>query len=217
MKTTLALLGGLAAATAGVSFAIEMEGRRHIVSTADAPAAQCAIVLGCYVGPNGELSNMLEDRVQVAVELYRDKKVCKLLMSGDHGQLDYDEVNAMRLAAERLAAERLGVPSEDIFMDHAGFSTYDTMTRAHRVFLVQSAIVVTQDFHLPRAVWLARRNHIAATGVAADRRTYADASYYRWRDFAARIKAFGDALFNVRPRFLGDPIPITGDGRETLD
>ena len=212
MKTVLALLGGLALTTVGVSMAVEGAGRRHIVMPEDAPPAQCAIVPGCYVGPDGTLSDMLTDRVQVAVDLYKQKKVAKLLMSGDHGQLEYDEVNAMRRAAEKL-----GVPPQDIFMDHAGFNTYDTMARAHRVFQVQSAIVVTQDFHLARAVWLARRNGIDAVGVAADRRLYDDAGYYRLRDFAARIKAFGVALVGTTPRYLGTPIPITGDGRQTLD
>jgi SanA protein len=154
---------------------------------------------------------MLADRLETGVELYRLGKVEKLLLSGDHGTVPYDEVNAMRT----YVIER-GVPPEDIFMDHSGFSTFDSMYRARDVFLVTDALVVTQDFHLPRAVYTARALGLEATGVSADRRPYRDTGRLAVREWLARCKAFLQLqVLNSRPRFLGPTIPITGDGRAT--
>jgi SanA protein len=178
---------------------------------ASAPEAQAAIVLGAGVHPDGTLSPMLADRMQVGVELYKAHKVKKLLLSGDHGRVNYDEVNAML----RYATDR-GVPDADIFTDHAGFSTYDTMYRARDVFRVKSAIVVTQGFHLARAVYTARAMGLEATGVAADLRPYSNELRVTLRDWVARTKAFVYVkLFKPKPRFLGPVIPIDGDGRVT--
>lgn len=203
------LLVAAGAVALTISFGVRAYGLRHSVAADEAPHAQVAIVLGAGVDENGVLSAMLADRVATAVALYRAGKVSKLLMSGDHGSRDYDEVNNMRRYAEKH-----GVPTQDIFMDHAGFNTYDTMVRARKVFQVESALVVTQAFHLPRAVYLARSQGIDATGVSADRRPYLDPLYFEVRDAAARLKDF--FLVNVihpEPRFLGPALPITGDGR----
>ena len=111
-----------------------------------------------------------------------------------------------------------GVPSQDIFMDHAGFDTYSSMYRARDVFQVRDVIVVTQAFHLPRAVFLARSMGLDAVGLAADRRTYTQASRLKAaaREPLARVKSFAETLLRVKPKYLGDAIPITGDGRQTL-
>lgn len=191
---------------------ISRSARTHIVPTvAEAPQAQVAIVLGARVWADGTLSLMLTDRLQIGVELYKAGKVEKLLLSGDHGRTDYDEVNAML----RYAVDR-GIPDEDVFTDHAGFSTYDTMYRARDVFAVHSAIVVTQGFHLARAVYTARSLGVDATGVPSDIQPYTSTWRFAMRDWLARAKAFLDLkITKPGPRFLGPVIPINGDGRST--
>jgi SanA protein len=178
-------------------------------SVAGAPRAQAAIVLGAKVKPDGRMSSMLADRVTIAVRLYKAGKVEKVLASGDHGTVGYDEVDAMKRAL--LAA---GVAPRDVFTDHAGFDTWDTMVRARKVFQVRSALVVTQGFHLSRAVWLARQAGLDAHGVGADLHGYGKALLFsEAREVLARVKAVGQAATDASPRFLGPPIPISGDGR----
>ncbi|AEG58861.1 SanA/YdcF family protein [Desulforamulus ruminis] len=192
---------------------IKSTGEAHRLKPEDNFKAQTAIVLGAYVSPQGQLCDMLVDRVQTAVDLYKSGKVEKLLMTGDHGSTTYDEVNHMRLYAEKL-----GIPTEDIFMDHAGFSTYDSMVRAVEVFCVQSAVIVTQEFHLPRATYIARSLGMEARGVAADRHLYRGVEYNEAREILARNKDFVNVhLFQPEPKFLGPAISITGDGRQTHD
>lgn len=171
----------------------------------------CIIVLGCGVKPDGTPTDMLYDRVLTAVNLYQSGVCDTLLMSGDHGREGYDEVNAMKA----LAIE-LGVPSEDIFMDHAGFSTYETMARADEIFGVSAAIVVTQGYHLPRALYLADSFGIHAVGVPADVRSYSGQEYRDIREMAARCKDVISSL--VKPDFVhGDPIDIQANGDVTND
>lgn len=177
-----------------------------------APRSRVAIVFGASVHRDGTLAPVTSDRVETAVALYRAGRVAKLLISGDHGTWDYDEVNPMR----RRALQG-GVPPEDIFMDHAGFSTYDTVARAKRVFGVESAILVTQRFHLPRALMIARRFGIEAVGVAADRRRLQSMPYLMFRESLARVKDLGKCLLGSDPACLGPEIPLTADGRLTLD
>ena len=133
----------------------------------------------------------------------------KVLASGDHGTVGYDEVNTMRRELIRL-----GVPERDVFTDHAGFDTWDSVVRAREVFRVESALIVSQGFHLPRAVWLARRAGLPARGVAADVGGYGgQAKKSAVREVIARTKAAADVVTGAEPRFLGDDIPITGDSR----
>jgi SanA protein len=179
----------------------------------DVPPRLAAIVPGCRVYPDGTPSAMLEDRLAAALALYRAGKVQKILVSGDHGAPEYDEVAAMR----RWLEDR-GAKGEDVFSDHAGFRTRDTMERAASVFEVKGAIVCTQEFHLARSVFLARRAGIDAVGVPADRRVYLSMRINRLRETYARAGAFLDAnVLHTSPRFHGPKIPITGDGRATRD
>ena len=201
-----------AAAVGGINAVVCLGGKSEIRPPAEVSSAQAALVLGAYVFPDGRPSTMVEDRLLAAFELYQAGKVKKILLSGDHGTVEYDEVNAMR----RFLEEK-GVPAADIFLDHAGFDTYDSMYRARDVFQVRSAVVVTQGFHLPRAVWLARRMGLDAEGVVADRWVYAGARYYEAREVLARVKAFMEWAVRRKPVFLGPVIPITGDGRVTHD
>ena len=184
----------------------------HIVgSPEDAPPAQCAIVLGARVYPSGVPAPMLADRLETGIRLYELGKVDKLLLSGDHGQTDYDEVNVML----DYVLER-GVPDEDVFTDHAGFDTYDTMYRARDVFRVTDCLVVTQGFHLDRAVYTARALGLQATGVVADIQPYAGEFKNAARDWLARVKAVLQLhITHPEPRYLGPAIPIDGDGRAT--
>lgn len=187
--------------------------RPYIQPLETLPRCQVAIVLGAGVRLGGEPSATLADRLAAGVELYRAGRVRKLLLSGDHGQRSYDEVNAMR----RYVLEA-GIPKEDVFLDHAGFRTFDTMYRARDVFGVERCIVVTQRFHLPRSVYTARALGLDAWGYAADRRRYAYARRNAAREALARVRAWLDLhVRRTRPRFLGPAIPITGDGRATWD
>jgi len=138
----------------------------------------------------------------------------KLLLSGDHGQIYYDEVNAMRLY---VLANAPAILEEDIFMDHAGFNTWDSMYRARDVFEVRDLIIVTQQFHISRAVCMARSLGLDAVGYAINQDRFKGPSLRSWqlREYFARIKAFFSIILKPKPRYLGDKIPILGDGRAT--
>jgi len=207
VKFTLIIALFLSSAVLLINAVIVTSGRKNIVQAGSFIGAHTAIVPGAYVYPDG-----LADRVSTAVDLYIQGKVEKILLTGDHGRSSYDEVNSMRKYAEAR-----GVPTRDIFMDHAGFSTYDSMYRAREVFRVNSAVIVTQDFHLPRAVYTARRLGLQAVGISADRYVYAGTEIYHLREIPARVKAFLQITAGSKPRFLGPAISITGDGRDTRD
>jgi len=170
---------------------------------------QAVIILGAGVYNNNRVSSVMYDRLTKGAELYKHKIVRKILVSGDHGRKNYDEVNTAKYWLMKM-----GVPEKDIFTDHAGFSTYDTLFRAKDIFQVDSAIVVTQKFHLPRAVYLARQKGINVQGYTADRRVYKYQTYYWFRESLARLKDFIKInVFYPDPKYLGKPIPIEGDGR----
>jgi SanA protein len=171
----------------------------------EAPSRRVAIVLGARVYPSGRLSAMLRDRVDTAVALYKQGKVQKLLMSGDNSTADYNEPGAM--LAHAVAQ---GVPAADIQPDYAGRRTYDTCYRARDIFQVDEAIVVTQAFHLPRALFLCNNLNIDAVGVTADRRRYDPRSigYSELREVPALLGALVDLIRNAPPPILGEPIPI---------
>ncbi|MBR4864788.1 MAG: YdcF family protein [Oscillospiraceae bacterium] len=174
--------------------------------------ADCIIVLGCQVKESGEMSHMLHDRVQRGVELYKAGAAPKIIMSGDHGREEYNEVGAMK----NYATEN-GVPSTDVFMDHAGFSTYETVYRAKEIFGAKKVIIVTQEYHLYRAVYIAQQLGMEAYGVAADYRTYAGQLGRDAREILARCKDVAMTVFRPKPTYLGDPIPLTGSGDVTND
>lgn len=169
----------------------------------------CILVLGC--GVHGDTpSPMLADRLETSQALYALGASDKLLMSGDHGRPDYDEVSVMKQYA--ISA---GVPSEQIFKDHAGFSTYESMYRARDIFCVKRAIIVTQDYHLYRSLYIARTLGLTAYGVAVLSPSYRGDSYRNFRESIARVKDFFYVQLHPKPRFLGDIIPVSGDGNAT--
>ena len=169
--------------------------------------ADCILVLGCQVRNNGVPSAMLEDRLRRSVELYDLGAAPKLLMSGDHGRTDYDEVNAMKQYALNA-----GIPSEDIFMDHAGFSTYESMYRARDVFQAKKVIIVTQQYHLYRSIYAAEALGLEAYGVACDYRQYSGQVMRDVREILARAKDVATGIFQPKPTYLGEAIPVWGDG-----
>jgi vancomycin permeability regulator SanA len=172
----------------------------------------CILVLGCGVWEGGRPSHMLEDRLKRSIELFELGVAPKLLMSGDHGREEYDEVNVMKA----FAVER-GVPSEHIFMDHAGFSTYESMYRAKEVFQAKKVVIVTQGYHLYRAIYIARALGLEAYGVASDYRGYAGQTVRDLREVLARVKDMATCILRPEPTYLGDVIPIWGNGDITND
>ncbi len=196
----------------GINLLILRSTQALIVHIDDATPMQAALILGTSVRSNGTPARLLQDRLRVGAQLFDAKKVEKIIVSGDHGTKEYNEVEVMR---DYLV--NAGVPSEDIFMDHAGFDTYDSEYRARVIFQAQSITIVSQSFHLPRALYIAKGLGIPAIGVSADLRTYTDAIVWRnaVREPLSRIKAFFDVWFNVRPTYLGKPIPLSNDGRTT--
>jgi SanA protein len=176
---------------------------------ASVPQAPVAIILGAGVYPDGTPSAMLVDRLETGIKLYKAGKVGRLLLTGQHSTTTYDETNAM---LHYVLAH--GIPDQDVFTDHAGFSTYDSMYRARDVFQVTNALVVTQSFHLARAVYTARSLGIDAIGVSADIQHYPSLWHNVLREWVARSKAYVDLhVLKPKPKFLGPVIPITGDGR----
>lgn len=172
----------------------------------------CIIILGCYVKENGLPSDMLRDRLTRGIEIYELKAAPKIIMSGDHGRLEYDEVNVMK----QYAIDS-GISSSDIFMDHAGFSTYDTIYRAKAIFGVEKVIIVTQEYHLYRALYIADKLGIEAYGVGSDYYTYVGQQMREFREILARNKDFVKIIFKPEATYLGEFIPISGDGDITND
>lgn len=194
---------------------IKSVGNDHIITVEKAAELQdidCIIVLGCQVKDDGSLSHMLRDRLMRGIELYKIGAAPKLLMSGDHGQKDYNEVGAMK----SYAIEE-GVPSEDVFMDHAGFSTYETVYRAKEIFEADRVIIVTQRYHLLRALYIAEQLGVDAYGVPADLNVYAGQSVRNFREVLARCKDFLNCIFKPEPTYLGEVISVSGNGDLTND
>ena len=172
---------------------------------------ECILILGAGIR-NEKPSPMLEDRLNEGIKLYKEGIAPKIIMSGDHGRKDYDEVNIMK----EYAIDQ-GVPSEDIFMDHAGFSTYESIYRAKEIFNVNKIVVVTQKYHLHRALYIANKLGVEAYGVNSDPRRYVGAAYRETREILAKNKDFLKCIIKPKPTYLGEAIPVSGDGDLTND
>ena len=171
----------------------------------------CAVILGAGIR-DGKPTPMLRDRLLTGIELYKSGAAKKLIMSGDHGSVDYDEVNIMKSYAVEA-----GVPDSDIFMDHAGFSTYETIYRAREIFEADSIIIVSQEYHLYRALYIAERLGVKAVGISADLNTYLGQTRRDLREILARDKDFFKCIIKPKPTYLGDKIPVSGNGNLTND
>lgn len=177
----------------------------------DMKEIDCVIVLGAGIWGD-KPSPMLEDRLLEGIKLYKEGVVDKILATGDHGQNGYDEVSVMK----KYIMEQ-GVPSEDIFMDHAGFSTYESIYRAKAVFDVDNAIIVTQEYHLYRSLYIANKLGLKAVGAPSNPREYAGQAYREIREILARNKDVIQCIFKFKPTYLGEIIPVFGDGNLTND
>ncbi len=194
----------------GLNVYVNMYGNKRITTVKKATHKKVILVLGARVWSDGQLSQMLQDRVDVAIELYKAKKVDKILMSGDNGRKDYDEVGAMK----NYAVSK-GVNAKDIFKDHAGFDTYDSMYRAKAIFGIEDMYISTQEYHLKRAVYIAEKLGVEANGIIADKYIYPKMTYYKMRESIAIVKDFFAVIFNEQPKYLGKPIDINGNGYQT--
>ncbi len=172
---------------------------------ADMPSFQTVIILGASVHSDGKLSPILQDRVDTGLRLYRSGKAKRFLLSGDNRSADYDEVNAMR----NYLMDR-NVPEGDIFIDPAGIDTYDSMYRSRSVFKVYDAIVVTQEFHLPRTLFIAKNLGFNYYGYPAVSRQYQTESSLRRREKLANFKALYEIISHQVPTGIKDPDPVTG-------
>lgn len=200
-------------AVLALQFHVNKVSKAHIYSDAsDIQPSYVGLVLGASVRPDKSLSPILQDRVDSAYELYEKGIIKKFLLSGDHGQEDYDEVNAMKDYLNKK-----GVPDSDIFLDHAGFDTYDSMYRARTIFEVDELIVITQEFHLPRAIYVGQHMDLKVTGYIADKREYSGNSHFKRREWLANIKAWIELHINKKPTYDGPKIPITGDSSLSHD
>ncbi len=186
-----------------------MHSESSIASDPTDITADCIIVLGAKVS-GSELSTVLADRVDRAIELYNGGCASKIIMSGDHGTAEYDEVNAMKAYAVAN-----GVDSDDIYLDHAGFSTYESLYRAKEIFGVQKAIIVTQRYHLYRAIYLSDSLGLDAVGVAADAHPYRMKN--ELRELLARPYAIVQAIIKPEPTYLGEKIDMTQPASVTDD
>lgn len=174
------------------------------------------IVPGAKVYTTETVSFVFRDRIECGVNLLKNGKVQKILISGDHGRKNYDEVNAAKKYIQTMHI----LDQELIFLDHAGFSTYETMYRARDVFCVTNAIITTQKFHIYRSVYIAKKLGLDVIGVVAPEiNKFPKNIHISWeiREFFARVKAFFFVAFDIKPTFLGDKIPITGNGSTTWD
>lgn len=198
----------------GISAYVQKSTERYIVTDQNAAEldADCILVLGAGLKADGTPNHMLQDRLDKGIELFKAGAAPKIILSGDNGQEEYDEVNAMK--DYTLNA---GIPSEDIFMDHAGFSTYESIYRARDIFLVKRAIVVTQRYHQYRALYTARGLGIEGYGVVSEPRTYAGQTYREVREILARDKDFVKVIIKPEPTYLGETIPINGSGLASHD
>ena len=210
---SLAIVGG--ASILGVNAYVKSVGGENIITPEESlnlDDVDCIIVLGCLVKDNGNPSDMLADRLARGIELYQQGSAPKIIMSGDHGREHYDEVNTMK----QVAMDE-GIPSNDIFMDHAGFSTYESIYRAKEVFEADKIIIVTQKYHLYRALYIAEKLGMEAYGVDADLHTYWGQSSRDFREILARCKDFVNTIIKPEPTYLGETIPVSGDGDITND
>lgn len=209
------LLGSLVVcglAVLAINRSVNTTGVPLIRSVGDLRPAQVALIFGAYAYPDGTPCYALEDRLNTGLELYEKGIVDKLIVSGDHGSKDYDEVNAMRRYLEAA-----GVPKDDLFCDHAGFDTYDSLYRARDIFGVQTLVLVTQEFHLPRALYIGESLGLDCEGVVADKRVLPEIRSLEAREVGAKVKAFWDVQSQRFPVFLGPQIALSESAVVTHD
>ncbi len=196
----------------GINAYVKLSSKSQIVNDySDIDSVDCILVLGAGI-TGDKPSPMLEERLVKGIELYEAGVAPKIIMSGDHSREDHDEVNVMK----QYAIEK-GVPSEDIFMDHAGLSTYESIYRAKEIFQSKKVLIVTQEYHLYRALYIARQLGIEAIGVPTEHHSYPGDTAREIREILARNKDFVQCVFKPKPTFMGEVIPVSGNGDITND
>ena len=196
----------------GINLYVRLSTRKQIIKEneyANLSDIDCIIILGAGIWGD-KPSPMLEDRLLEGIKLYQNNVSDKIIMSGDNGKEEYNEVEIMK----NYAKEK-GIPSENIFMDHAGFSTYESIYRAKEIFEAKKVVIVTQKYHLYRALYVANQLGLEAYGVGADPRQYVGATYREIREILARDKDFVKCIFKLKPTYLGDTISVSGNGDVT--
>ena len=215
LKYGLTILIAIVLIVLGINYYVVLSTKNQIIKEQseleNLTDIDCIIVLGAGVWGDRP-SPMLEDRLKKGIELYKAGISQKIIMSGDHGQVEYDEVNIMKEYAINK-----GVLSSDIFMDHAGFSTYESIYRAKEIFKAKKVIIVTQEYHLSRALYIANKLGLEAYGVNSDPRKYSGQMYRDLREVLARNKDFVKCIFKPKPTYLGESIPIFSNGDLTND
>ena len=197
-----------------INFFVIFKTKAKIVSKeelSDEEDIDAILILGAGIWGNRP-SHMLEDRLLEGIDLYNEKISNNIIMSGDHGEVDYDEVNLMK----SFAIEK-GVLSEDVFMDHAGFSTYESIYRAKEIFGAKKIVIVTQEYHLYRAIFIAEALGLDVYGVKSNPREYAGQIIRDLREILARDKDFFTSIIKPKPTYLGEKISLEGSGDITND
>ena len=198
----------------GINFYVRLSTKKQIIKESEYSKLSdidCIIILGAGIWGD-KPSPMLEDRLLEGINLYRNNISDKIIVSGDHGRKEHDEVNIMK----NYLIEK-GIPSENIFMDHAGFSTYESIYRAKEIFQAKKMVIVTQKYHLYRALYIAKKLGIESYGVGSDPRQYVGATNREIREIFSRDKDFIKCIFKPKPTYLGDTIPVSGNGDVTND
>lgn len=208
----LGLLGGVL--IFAVNAYVRSDTSASIISEDEAKEtkADCILVLGAGLKDDGTPNLMLKDRLDTAISLYNNGKVNRIIVSGDHGQKEYDEANAMK---DYVVSA--GVASEHVFMDHAGFSTYDSIYRARDIFKAEKIIIVTQKYHLYRSLYIAKSLGLEAYGLSAPGEEYYGQGYRDFRESVAVFKDFFKTIIKPKPTYLGEAIPVWGNGNLTND
>ena len=197
----------------GIQLYVDLYAKPYEITKDNAPVCDAVMVLGASVYSNGKPSPVLEDRLKYAYDLYSCGKAPKILVSGDHGTNDYDEVNTMRNYLIEL-----GVPKEDVFMDHAGFDTYDSMYRAKTIFQIEKLLISTQNFHIDRAIYIARKLGIEAYGYPCEDKKIYNMTYLNARESLAKVKAVLETdILKRSSKYGGEIIPIWKSGTLTED
>ena len=214
LKYGIIVITAISVIVLGINLYVKLTTKHQIIKEKEytnLSDVDCIIILGAGIWGD-KPSPMLEDRLQEGINLYQNGVSDKIIMSGDHGKKEYDEVNIMK----NYAIEK-GIPSNNIFMDHAGFSTYESIYRAKDIFQAKKVVIVTQKYHLYRALYIANQLGLEAYGVGADPRQYVGATYREIREILARDKDFIKCIFKPEPTYLGDTIPVSGNGDVTND
>ena len=192
-------------------YVIKVSDKKIVESNNNLKNVDCILILGAGIWGD-KPSPMLQDRLDEGIKLYKSGIASKIIMSGDHGNKNYDEVNIMK----QYAIDK-GIPSEDIFMDHAGFSTYESIYRAKEIFKADNIVIVTQEYHLYRALYIANKLDLNAYGKTSNPRKYRGQIYRELREILARNKDFMNCIIKPKPTYLGKSIPVSGNGNITND